>query len=161
MSGSRSGRIGHVHKGGERDHKPTRVRTVLNEKQLHTLRTCYAANPRPDALMKVGVSTIGTPRQQFKSRKIRIKKNTNTLSRVIFKVTYQSKLWRIQHWTGQSGRRDTASAESIRSLYIRMCGEGARFRPKSLSCQKYNKFCTNGIRIEVKTFPGGGRILAS
>ncbi|XP_036271509.1 insulin gene enhancer protein ISL-2 [Pipistrellus kuhlii] len=41
-----------------RPHKPaaaektTRVRTVLNEKQLHTLRTCYAANPRPDALMK-------------------------------------------------------------------------------------------------------------
>ncbi|XP_065836188.1 LIM/homeobox protein lim-7-like isoform X2 [Oscarella lobularis] len=32
--------------------KPTRVRTVLTEKQLHTLRTCYAANPRPDALMK-------------------------------------------------------------------------------------------------------------
>ena len=25
---------------------------VLNEKQLHTLRTCYAANPRPDAMMK-------------------------------------------------------------------------------------------------------------
>lgn len=24
----------------------------MNEKQLHTLRTCYAANPRPDALMK-------------------------------------------------------------------------------------------------------------
>lgn len=34
------------------DGKPTRVRTVLNEKQLHTLRTCYNANPRPDALMK-------------------------------------------------------------------------------------------------------------
>ncbi|OTF79254.1 hypothetical protein BLA29_009394 [Euroglyphus maynei] len=34
------------------DHKPTRVRTVLNEKQLHTLRSCYNANPRPDALMK-------------------------------------------------------------------------------------------------------------
>ena len=32
--------------------KTTRVRTVLNEKQLHTLRTCYSANPRPDALMK-------------------------------------------------------------------------------------------------------------
>ncbi|XP_072517243.1 insulin gene enhancer protein isl-2b-like [Salminus brasiliensis] len=32
--------------------KTTRVRTVLNEKQLHTLRTCYNANPRPDALMK-------------------------------------------------------------------------------------------------------------
>ncbi|XP_006261413.1 insulin gene enhancer protein ISL-2 [Alligator mississippiensis] len=39
----------HVHKASE---KTTRVRTVLNEKQLHTLRTCYAANPRPDALMK-------------------------------------------------------------------------------------------------------------
>ena len=31
--------------GGGSDGKPTRVRTVLNEKQLHTLRTCYAANP--------------------------------------------------------------------------------------------------------------------
>lgn len=36
---------------GRKD-KTTRVRTVLNEKQLHTLRTCYGANPRPDALMK-------------------------------------------------------------------------------------------------------------
>jgi hypothetical protein len=32
--------------------KPARIRTVLNEKQLHTLRVCYGANPRPDALMK-------------------------------------------------------------------------------------------------------------
>ncbi|XP_055011580.1 insulin gene enhancer protein isl-2a-like [Boleophthalmus pectinirostris] len=39
----------HVHGSSE---KSTRVRTVLNEKQLHTLRTCYNANPRPDALMK-------------------------------------------------------------------------------------------------------------
>ena len=41
--------------GGSHSHrkdKTTRVRTVLNEKQLHTLRTCYGANPRPDALMK-------------------------------------------------------------------------------------------------------------
>jgi len=38
------------HHGGST--KTTRIRTVLNEKQLHTLRTCYAANPRPDALMK-------------------------------------------------------------------------------------------------------------
>ncbi|CAO1304035.1 unnamed protein product [Diamesa serratosioi] len=30
----------------------TRVRTVLNEKQLHTLSTFFNANPRPDALMK-------------------------------------------------------------------------------------------------------------
>nr|ABO93221.1 Islet [Platynereis dumerilii] len=45
--GSRRGNSGH-----KSEHKPTRVRTVLNEKQLHTLRTCYNANPRPDALMK-------------------------------------------------------------------------------------------------------------
>lgn len=57
-SGSHKERVGGVrgssgHKsGGGSDGKPTRVRTVLNEKQLHTLRTCYAANPRPDALMK-------------------------------------------------------------------------------------------------------------
>ncbi|KAL3184333.1 hypothetical protein MRX96_000726 [Rhipicephalus microplus] len=42
----------HAEGGAQASHKPTRVRTVLNEKQLHTLRTCYAANPRPDALMK-------------------------------------------------------------------------------------------------------------
>ena len=40
------------HGGHHRKDKTTRVRTVLNEKQLHTLRTCYGANPRPDALMK-------------------------------------------------------------------------------------------------------------
>ncbi|CAJ0964883.1 unnamed protein product [Ranitomeya imitator] len=45
----RSSLRSHIHKQTE---KTTRVRTVLNEKQLHTLRTCYAANPRPDALMK-------------------------------------------------------------------------------------------------------------
>ena len=42
--------------GGRRDkgdqNKSTRVRTVMNEKQLEILRTCYNANPRPDALMK-------------------------------------------------------------------------------------------------------------
>jgi hypothetical protein len=35
-----------------RKDKTTRMRTVLNEKQLLTLRTCYGANPRPDAFMK-------------------------------------------------------------------------------------------------------------
>ncbi|XP_021362176.1 insulin gene enhancer protein isl-1-like isoform X1 [Mizuhopecten yessoensis] len=44
-----NGTRSHVHKS---EQKPTRIRTVLNEKQLHTLRTCYNANPRPDALMK-------------------------------------------------------------------------------------------------------------
>lgn len=50
-SGGGSGGGGGRNKGAS-DGKPTRVRTVLNEKQLHTLRTCYNANPRPDALMK-------------------------------------------------------------------------------------------------------------
>jgi hypothetical protein len=35
-----------------RKDKTTRMRTVLNEKQLLTLRTCYGANPRPDASAK-------------------------------------------------------------------------------------------------------------
>ena len=37
-------------KGGDR--KSARARTVLSEKQLNILKTCYSANPRPDALMK-------------------------------------------------------------------------------------------------------------
>ncbi|KAG5676703.1 hypothetical protein PVAND_006517 [Polypedilum vanderplanki] len=36
---------------GSNDGK-TRVRTVLNEKQLHTLTTWFQMNPKPDALMK-------------------------------------------------------------------------------------------------------------
>ncbi|KAK5902257.1 hypothetical protein CesoFtcFv8_007531 [Champsocephalus esox] len=42
----------HRNHGHNKTEKTTRIRTVLNEKQLHTLRTCYNANPRPDALMK-------------------------------------------------------------------------------------------------------------
>ncbi|XP_043479521.1 insulin gene enhancer protein ISL-1 isoform X1 [Leptopilina heterotoma] len=49
--GSARGSGGHKGGGGS-DGKPTRVRTVLNEKQLNTLRNCYNQNPRPDALMK-------------------------------------------------------------------------------------------------------------
>ena len=41
---------GHGKKGGDR--KSARARTVLSEKQLNILKTCYSANPRPDALMK-------------------------------------------------------------------------------------------------------------
>ena len=43
---------GHHHNHHSSSSKPARIRTVLNEKQLHTLRACYNANPRPDALMK-------------------------------------------------------------------------------------------------------------
>ncbi|CAF0949561.1 unnamed protein product [Rotaria sp. Silwood1] len=48
LSSSKSTNNGNV----IRKDKTTRMRTVLNEKQLLTLRTCYSANPRPDALMK-------------------------------------------------------------------------------------------------------------
>ena len=36
--------------------KTARARTVLSEKQLNILKTCYQANPRPDALMKVKIN---------------------------------------------------------------------------------------------------------
>ena len=49
-SGGRAG--GRAGSGRSGEAKTTRIRTVLNEKQLHTLRTCYSANSRPDALMK-------------------------------------------------------------------------------------------------------------
>jgi hypothetical protein len=51
-TGGGAGGSGGVVVSQHRKDKTTRVRTVLNEKQLHTLRTCYGANPRPDALMK-------------------------------------------------------------------------------------------------------------
>lgn len=51
-NGSTNGSDGAHPHPRKKGHKTTRVRTVLNEKQLHTLRTCYNANPRPDALMK-------------------------------------------------------------------------------------------------------------
>lgn len=38
--------------GSSGEQKTTRVRTVLNDRQLRILRTCYNNNPRPDALMK-------------------------------------------------------------------------------------------------------------
>ena len=36
----------------QRRSRAGRVRTVLTEKQLHMMKSCYTANPRPDALMK-------------------------------------------------------------------------------------------------------------
>ena len=36
----------------QRRSRAGRVRTVLTEKQLSLLKSCYSANPRPDALMK-------------------------------------------------------------------------------------------------------------
>lgn len=41
----------HAERRPRRD-KQQRVRTVLTEKQLHLLKSCYAYNARPDALLK-------------------------------------------------------------------------------------------------------------
>ncbi|XP_078055914.1 insulin gene enhancer protein isl-2a isoform X1 [Mustelus asterias] len=74
----------HVHKQQE---KTTRVRTVLNEKQLHTLRTCYAANPRPDALMKEQlVEMTGLSprviRVWFQNKRCKDKKKINLMKQI-------------------------------------------------------------------------------
>ncbi len=50
LSGGGGGGVTSNKKGGDR--KSARARTVLSEKQLNILKTCYSANPRPDALMK-------------------------------------------------------------------------------------------------------------
>jgi hypothetical protein len=49
--GSGGGNSGSLSKKAA-DRKSARARTVLSEKQLNILKTCYSANPRPDALMK-------------------------------------------------------------------------------------------------------------
>ena len=49
---------GSVRKGKRPIRKTARARTVLSEKQLNILKTCYSANPRPDALMKVSFANI-------------------------------------------------------------------------------------------------------
>ena len=50
--GGGSGRGRGTGKVKNADRKSARARTVLSEKQLNILKTCYSANPRPDALMK-------------------------------------------------------------------------------------------------------------
>ncbi|CRL00810.1 CLUMA_CG014062, isoform A [Clunio marinus] len=68
---------------GSNDGK-TRVRTVLNEKQLHTLSTFFNANPRPDALMKEQlVEMTGLSprviRVWFQNKRCKHNKKTNAL----------------------------------------------------------------------------------
>jgi hypothetical protein len=60
------------------------MRTVLNEKQLLTLRTCYSANPRPDALMKEQLVEM----TQLSARVIRVWfQNKRKKKRVSIKLT--------------------------------------------------------------------------
>ena len=68
----------------DKPHKTTRVRTVLNEKQLHTLRTCYAANPRPDALMKEQLVEM----TNLSPRVIRVRSVTSQFPPMLHDVMY-------------------------------------------------------------------------
>ena len=52
VDGGGSGRGRPKNSKNNADRKSARARTVLSEKQLNILKTCYSANPRPDALMK-------------------------------------------------------------------------------------------------------------
>ena len=64
--------------------KQTRVRTVLNDRQLQTLRSVYNQNPRPDALMKEQLvkSTGLSPRVirvWFQNKRCKDKKKNNQI----------------------------------------------------------------------------------
>jgi len=82
-----SSRGGKSSSSSSSDAKTTRIRTVLNEKQLHTLRTCYAANPRPDALMKdqlvemTGLSSR-VIRVWFQNKRCKDKKRTTLIKQL-------------------------------------------------------------------------------
>lgn len=64
--------------------KTARARTVLSEKQLNILKTCYSANPRPDALMKeqlVEMTNLSPRviRVWFQNKRCKEKKITNRM----------------------------------------------------------------------------------
>ena len=77
--------------------KTTRVRTVLNEKQLHTLRTCYNANPRPDAMMKEQLVEM------------------TGLSPRVIRVWFQNKRCKDKKKSMLIGKHDPASRQSSQS----------------------------------------------
>lgn len=85
-SGNGAGHGDRPSKRGRDGQKTTRVRTVLNEKQLQTLRTCYAANPRPDALMKEQLVEM------------------TGLSPRVIRVWFQNKRCATLHYTNSSTR---------------------------------------------------------
>lgn len=69
------------------------MRTVLNEKQLLTLRTCYSANPRPDALMKEQLVEM----TQLSPRVIRVWfQNKRTSSKFFFFSSFTFFSYRLQ-----------------------------------------------------------------
>uniref|UniRef100_A0A452J4Z8 Homeobox domain-containing protein n=1 Tax=Gopherus agassizii TaxID=38772 RepID=A0A452J4Z8_9SAUR len=125
----------HVHKQTE---KTTRVRTVLNEKQLHTLRTCYAANPRPDALMKeqlvemTGLSPrvirvwFQNKRCKDKKKSILMKQLTPGLGNAVEVQTYQPPWKALSEFALQSDLDQPAFQQLVRGRSARLgCGSGS------------------------------------
>ena len=87
------------------DQKTPRIRTVLTEQQLQTLRSVYQTNPRPDALLKEQLCELTglSPRVirvWFQNRRCKDKK----------KALQQAEVARIQQTTGTkvSQRCDSA-----------------------------------------------------
>ena len=76
--------------------KTARARTVLSEKQLNILKTCYSANPRPDALMKEQlVEMTGLSprviRVWFQNKRCKDKKRS-----ILMKQMQQEKVWEVR-----------------------------------------------------------------
>ena len=89
------------------EQKTPRIRTVLTEQQLQTLRSVYQTNPRPDALLKEQLCELTglSPRVirvWFQNRRCKDKK----------KVLQQAEVARIQQTTG------TKVCNSHTQLYI-------------------------------------------
>ena len=74
----------------ERRSRAGKVRTVLTEKQLNILKTCYSANPRPDALMKEQLTEMTglsarVVRVWFQNKRCKEKKKMREVTKVGFK----------------------------------------------------------------------------
>ena len=85
-------------KGSKRNMRKTaRARTVLSEKQLSILKTCYSANPRPDALMKEQLveMTALSPRVirvWFQNKRCKVGPNFVCKNRIYFSWTVSKTL---------------------------------------------------------------------
>ena len=88
---------GSVRKGKRPIRKTARARTVLSEKQLNILKTCYSANPRPDALMKVSLANI---------------------CRLLNNILKNINIWYLifHHWAGAAGGDDRTECPGHPSL---------------------------------------------
>ena len=115
--------------------KTTRVRTVLNEKQLHTLRTCYAANPRPDAMMKEQlVEMTGLSprviRVWFQNKRCKDKKKSMMLNKTSSHHQHQG-----------PGSDDGQVMSSFWNFVLAVCNERALERFLSMYSNANTQFC--------------------